>query len=142
MILQVALPIFGDQPSNGKEAEHRGYAINIPMPELTSEKLENAINEIINDPKYAKRAQEHGQLVMDQMETALDRAIWWCEYALRHPGLKHLRPPVHDMNFVQYFLLDVLGFIALIVILVSFILFKCCKCCFRSCCKSSKSKRD
>jgi len=44
-----------------------------------------------NDPKYSRRAKEHGSLLMDDITKPLDRAIWWLEYAMRYPGMKHLR---------------------------------------------------
>ena len=52
----VVVPIFGDQPSNAIEAERRGYGINIPFPELTTEKLSNGINRILQEPKFTQRA--------------------------------------------------------------------------------------
>ena len=83
---QVVIPVFGDQPANGLEAERRGYGVSIPLPDLTSEKLFEAVTEILTDPKYTSKAQEHGQLVMDELTTPLERAIWWIEYAIRYPG--------------------------------------------------------
>ena len=44
------------------------------------------LRKVIEDPKYGRRAREHGSLLMDDINKPLDRAIWWLEYALRHPG--------------------------------------------------------
>jgi len=133
----VVIPIFGDQPSNALEAQRRGYGISIPFPQLTAEKLSNAINTILTDPSYTKRAIEHGTLVVDEMVKPLDRGVWWIEYALKYPGLPHMRSPVHDLNFVQYFLLDVIAFLVGIIALIVFITLQICKCC---CCKKSSQK--
>ncbi len=27
----------------------------------------------------------------------LDRAVWWLEFLIRHPGKNHMRSPVHDL---------------------------------------------
>ena len=129
LYLSVVIPIFGDQPSNAMEAVRRGYGIQIPFPELTSEKLSGAINTILTEPKYTQRAIEHGTLVMDEITKPLDRAVWWIEYALRYPGLKHMKSPVHDLNFVQYFLLDVIAFLTAVLGLILYIFVLCCKCC-------------
>ena len=83
--------MFGDQPANGLEAERRGYGVSIPLPDLTSEKLFEAVTKILTDPKYTSKAQEHGQLVMDELTTPLERAIWWIEYAIRYPGTYGVR---------------------------------------------------
>ena len=68
---------------------------------------------MLNDPKYTQKAEEHGSLVMDQMSKPMERAVWWIEYAIRHPGgMKHMRSPVHQLHWSQYFLLDVYAFLA------------------------------
>ena len=85
-IFQIGIPIFGDQPGNSYEAEVKGYGIDIHISDLTEEKLSNAIQEILSTDKFAKRAEEHGTLVMDQITNPLDRAVWWIEYAMRHKG--------------------------------------------------------
>ncbi len=136
----MVVPVFGDQPSNALEAERRGYGIAIPLPELTEDKLFNAIKEILDNPSYARRAQEHGTMLMDEMTKPLDRAVWWIEYALRYPGMKHMRSPVHDLHWTQYFLLDVIGFIALVVTIVLFIVVKTLSCCCRMCFGKSGKK--
>lgn len=43
----------------------------------------------------------------DQPQTALERAVFWAEYALRHKGAQHLRVAPRDMSYVQIYLLDV-----------------------------------
>ena len=83
--------MFADQPANAKEAELKGYGIGVPLETITEEKLYEAIHKVLTDPKYSLRAQKHGTLLMDDITNPLDRAIWWLEYALRHPGVEHLR---------------------------------------------------
>ena len=137
---QVAVPVYGDQPANAYEAEHRGYAISIPLPELTSEKLYTAVNTILTNRSFTEKAKEHGQLVMDQMNTPLETAVWWLEYVLRHPGMKHMRSPVHDLNWPQYFLLDVIAVITFIIVSLFTIIFFLFKCCLRYCHRTSELK--
>ena len=45
---------------------------------------------VLDDPKYTQRARDHGDLLKDEINKPLDRAIWWLEYALRHPGKNKL----------------------------------------------------
>ena len=142
-MFQVTIPIFGDQPSNAFEAEFRGYGQTIPLPELTSEKLLEAVTKVLNDPSYAERAQKHGKMVMDQMQKPLEKAIWWIEYALRYPKMEHLRSPIHDLHWTQYFLLDVLAFLAILATLLAGVVWFSCRFCFRKCCgKKEKSKKE
>jgi UDP:flavonoid glycosyltransferase YjiC (YdhE family) len=43
--------VFGDQKSNVITAANNGYAVIVPFPELSEEKLSWALNEILNNPK-------------------------------------------------------------------------------------------
>ena len=95
---------------------------------LKTEKLYTAINTILTNSSFTEKAKEHGQLVMDQMNTPLDTAVCWLEYVLRHPGMKHMRSPVHDLNWPQYFLLDVIAAIAFIIVSIFAIILFLLKC--------------
>ena len=75
---------------------------------------------------------------MDEMTKPLDRGVWWIEYALRYPGLKHMKSPVHDLTFVQFYLLDVFAFLFIILFTILYTFVLCCKCCCGK--KGSKSK--
>jgi glucuronosyltransferase len=50
--------------------------------------------------------------------SAMDTAIFWTEYVIRHKGAPHLRPAIMDLAWYQYLLLDVLAVILLFVIAV------------------------
>ena len=126
--LQIVIPVFGDQPSNGLEAQSRGYGISIPLPELTTENLQEAVDRVLSDPTFSQKAQEHGAMVMDQINTPLERAVWWLEYAMRYPGMKHMRSPVHDLHWTQYLLLDVIAFFIGIFLILCGTCFSVCKC--------------
>ncbi|CAL8107615.1 unnamed protein product [Orchesella dallaii] len=103
----LGFPMFGDQDMNIKQAETAGYAKFFEILELSEEKLENAINEMINNAKYSVKAKELSKLVRDVPQTPLEKAVYWVEYVLRHKGAPHLRSAARDLNFVQYYLLDV-----------------------------------
>ncbi len=59
--------MFGDQPTNGDEAVHKGYGIHVPFETLTADNLAEAINKVLQDPTYATIAQTRGQLLLDQV---------------------------------------------------------------------------
>jgi hypothetical protein len=41
--VQVVVPVFGDQPANGQEAEIKGYGLSVPLHDIGSDNLYNAI---------------------------------------------------------------------------------------------------
>lgn len=43
----LTLPIFADQRGNGRRAEQNGYGINIPLVDVTEEKLTEVLNNIL-----------------------------------------------------------------------------------------------
>ena len=46
-------------------------------------------------------------LMRDQMDHPLDRAVYWIEYVIRHRGAPHLRPPGTRRALYERGLLDV-----------------------------------
>ena len=59
-------------------------------------------------------------LFKDRPATAMNTAIYWIEYVIRHRGAKHMKYPGADLNFFQYYSLDVIAFL----ILTPYYLFK------------------
>jgi hypothetical protein len=74
------------------------------------------------------------ELLRDQPEPPLARAVWWIEYMARHQGADHLRPASRDLAWFQVYLLDVWAFIILLVSVVMLTL----RMLFRLCCGRSK----
>lgn len=61
---------------------------------------------------------KYSAIFKDQPEKPVDRAVFWVEYVIRHNGANHLRLPGEDLNFFQYFLLDVIAFISVVALTV------------------------
>lgn len=86
---------------------------------------------IINLYSYVKAVQQRSKLYHDQLQTPLERAIYWTEYAIRHNGTEHLKLSSRNLTCYQRALIDVYlvlilsGVIPLILILTC--LKKCCR---------------
>lgn len=113
----VSLPVFCDHDSNAAKAELDGYALKLELSTLTSEMLLRAIKKIIYDPTYKEEVMRRQVLFRDQKEGPLERAVFWTEYVLRHRGAAHLQSPAKDLNFFQYYLIDV----AIVLLLLAWI---------------------
>ena len=72
--------------------------------------------------RYRDSVRKRSNLLRDQPEHPLDRAIYWTEYVLRHKGAYHLQSPAREYSFLQYYLIDVTLF-CLIAIYISMKLF-------------------
>lgn len=48
----VGIPVYADQKMNIALAKSYEYAAEVPYKELTEEKLTEALNQVLNNPKY------------------------------------------------------------------------------------------
>lgn len=115
----VSIPVFCDHDANAAKAEVDGYAKILDLQYLTSEKLYKAIKEVIDEPKYRQEVRKRQLLLRDQKESPLERAIYWTEYVIRHKGAYHLQSPAKDLNFFQYYLLDVAAVVLFVIFSIS-----------------------
>jgi glucuronosyltransferase len=94
----------------------------------------------LEDPIYTENARKFGSLLTDQIYKPLDRAVWHIEHLIRYPGMiEYIRPPVHDLAWYQYAMLDVLAFLFSLLLLFLFLLYKLIRC---VCSRSDKPKVD
>jgi glucuronosyltransferase len=125
-----------------------GVAEVLVWKDMNEENLLEAIVTVINDPSYATNAHKFGSLLKDQINKPIDRTIWHIEHLIRNPNLiEHMRPPVHDLTWYQYFMLDVMAFLGSLIVLVIFILYKlvlfcCCRMGSNKGISDSKKKRN
>ncbi|CAG9856811.1 unnamed protein product [Phyllotreta striolata] len=116
-----------DQVVNSRRMEHRGLARIIhhhPIPD--KEEFKSVILDVINDPKYKENVVKTAELLLDQPMSAVDKAVWWIEYVIRHKGAKHLRIPSIDMPAYQFYCLDIIAVIIILVFISIWIFKKIC----------------
>lgn len=129
----LGIPVFGDQPKNAKAIANEGWALELPYANINASSLSVAINELITNEKYTRKVKELSRLHRDRPHSALEEAIFWTEYVLRHNGAPHMQSPAVHLNFIQQNSLDVLAaFILILYILMKILkwlaikLFACC----------------
>nr|CAH7722340.1 unnamed protein product [Callosobruchus chinensis] len=127
----VGMPFISDQAWNIRRLVEEGAAVGLEHSTLTKEELKSALLEVINNPKYKDNVLRLQKIWSDQPMPALERAVWWIEYVIRHKGTKHLRSPTADVTWFEYLLVDVISVILSTVSLALFILYKTVKFIFR-----------
>ncbi|XP_039075826.1 UDP-glucuronosyltransferase 2B31-like isoform X1 [Hyaena hyaena] len=137
-IPMVGIPLFADQPHNIAHMKAKGAAVRLDFHTMSSRDLLTALRTIINDPSYKENAMRLSRIHHDQPTKPLDRAVFWIEFVMRHKGAKHLRPASHDLSWVQYHSLDVIGFLLACVATAIFITTKCCLFCCQKFAKMGK----
>lgn len=134
-------PLFGDQGDNVHRLVTRGIAERLSIHDVTSEKLVAALKKIINDKSYKEKIVELSQIHLDRPVEPLDLAVFWTEFVIRHKGASHLRVAAHDLNWIQYYCLDVIGFLVVILLTVVWLTLKCCLFCTRKCLRKGTAKK-
>ncbi|XP_037089979.1 UDP-glucosyltransferase 2-like [Pollicipes pollicipes] len=146
----LAMPVTGDQQSNAAHAADLGVAEVLTWESLTSETLQAAIRSAMS-PGHRAASRYRQQLLASQPVPPRDLAVHWVEHVIRHGGAPHLRSVGADLNFFQYYSLDVVAFLLAVLVLVLKLLVALVKCCCRCLCrrntgpaqtKAKRSKRD
>ncbi|KAI1898335.1 hypothetical protein AGOR_G00071270 [Albula goreensis] len=137
----VMLPLFGDQSDNVERMVYRGVAESLAVFDVTSDKLLTALNKVINDKSYKEKMMKLSAVHKDRPIEPLDLAVFWTEFVMRHKGADHLRPAAHELNWIQYHSLDVIGFLLTVMVTVIVVTLKCCAFCCRKCCRRKTLKK-
>lgn len=137
----IAVPFGGDQSLNADKAMKQGWAEILPPSELTETSLKNVFNKMLNSNKYSEAVQKLSNLYKDKPMSAVDTAIFWVEYVIRHRGAKHMHYPGAELNLIQSNSLDVLA----VCFIVLYVLSKIVKLAFKKikglCCRATKAKQ-
>ncbi|XP_051260355.1 UDP-glucuronosyltransferase [Dicentrarchus labrax] len=134
-------PLFGDQGDNVNRMVARGMAEKLNIHDVTSEKLLAGLNKIIHDKSYKEKAVELSEIHLDRPVQPLDLAVFWTEFVMRHGGASHLRVAAHELNWIQYHSLDVMGIFVIILLTVLWVTLKCCLFCTRKCFRKGSAKK-
>ncbi|XP_074660416.1 uncharacterized protein LOC141912893 [Tubulanus polymorphus] len=127
----VAIPFYGDQPTNAQKMKHRGYGVDIRLVSATDRDLIAAIEEVINNPVYRRNMQKSSAIYRDK-KFASERAGKIVDNILKH-GSEHIQPPAKDLYLFQLLLLDVIAFFVLIAAVFVIVTCVCLRICYRKC---------
>lgn len=90
--------------------------------------------------RYKENMQKLSALHKDRPVDPLKLSVHWTEFVMRHKGAKHLRSAVHDLNWLQYYCLDVIALLVTVVLVFIMLTVKCLKLCLWK--LSRKRKQD
>ncbi|KAG4078607.1 hypothetical protein HA402_011366 [Bradysia odoriphaga] len=112
----LGIPFIYDQHMNANKIAEEGWSIHLPYDNITADSFSSAVNAMLWNRTYSSRVKELSKLYRDRPQTALDTAIYWTEYVMRHSGAPHMQTPQVQMNFFQRNSLDVVAFLVLLVV--------------------------
>ncbi|CAG9768050.1 unnamed protein product [Ceutorhynchus assimilis] len=103
------IPYVVDQHLNSKESELMGYALKLDSDKITKETMLLAMKKLLDEPIYKQTMNKVSDQFRDRPLSAMDTAIYWIEYVIRHQGAPHLQSPIKNLYWYQYYLLDVVA---------------------------------
>ncbi|XP_051877213.1 UDP-glucuronosyltransferase 1A1-like [Pristis pectinata] len=138
----VMMPLFGDQMDNTLRMMRHGAGVILNLKDITSRDLVDALNNVINDIRYKEAMMRLSSLHKDRLVEPLELSVYWLEFVMKHRGAKHLQTAAHDLNWIQYHCLDVIGTLLAVALLLVYLVIKCCSVCLRKVKGHRKNKLD
>jgi glucuronosyltransferase len=111
------------------------------MHSILSFSLLTVIKNILNYFRFRERSLEVSRILKDRPMSAIDTAVWWTEYVLRH-DTTHLKPLNLGQSWIERRLLDVFAFLLLIICIFSYISVKLFFLFFKCICNSKNSRNS
>ncbi|XP_014274350.1 UDP-glycosyltransferase UGT4 [Halyomorpha halys] len=131
----VCMPLFSDQEYDSRFVEKAGFGTVLLLKDFNKETLLANINEVLKNPKYKEVAMERSKIIKDKPQTALELAVYWVEYVIRHKGASHLKPGRQQLSLYQTLGLDIITFVLFLIAIlilvtcktISFLKLQICK---------------
>lgn len=103
--------------------EELGIALGLDKESATADEIHHQLWRVLNERQFQQSVQQLSQLMRDVKEPPLERAIDLIHYLIRHKGAPHLKLASRSLNFVQYFSIDALIFLAFIFLCLCYLQF-------------------
>ncbi|XP_059478833.1 UDP-glycosyltransferase UGT5-like [Neocloeon triangulifer] len=124
---RLVMPFFGDQQSNAQKVVQLGVGLSLNYYSASAEELVKSVNKIMNDKSFSERAKQLSTAFRDQLNSPLERAVFWTEHVIKQKGAQYLRTTSIDLNWLQDTCLDVILALILSAAVVSIIATKLMK---------------
>ncbi|KAI6196355.1 UDP-glucuronosyltransferase [Aphelenchoides besseyi] len=119
----IGIPLFGDQNRNTINIEERGLGLRLTKDKINKEAIVDALRQLIYDDKFKKNAIKLSKMIRAKPLTPDERLIKYTEFVAQHDVGDQLSLPGRQLNFFQYYSLDVFVFLVANVLLVLSVVF-------------------
>lgn len=83
---------------------------------IEKDQLQNALTELLYQDHYRKAAQARSIILRDQMETPMERALWWIDFVARSPDVSFLKSKqLQEMSYIAKHSIDVVAFLSILM---------------------------
>ncbi|GMT22326.1 hypothetical protein PFISCL1PPCAC_13623 [Pristionchus fissidentatus] len=138
----VVIPVLADQLRNSHQVLRNGIGLRLDKTDLEKEgKLGAVITEILNNTTYRENAKRLQRMIADRPFAMSEIFVRNMEFLAKHGPLRQLDHYGRHLNFFQYYLIDVISFVASILVITIIVICVTIRSLFR-CFFSPKIKRD
>ncbi|KAH9636336.1 hypothetical protein HF086_012601 [Spodoptera exigua] len=114
----VGIPVMADQVLNMISVANKGFGIKVTLSEDMIPELDAAVQQVLTDDAYRKKAKEISALFHDRVMMPGAAVPYWIEYVVRTRGAPHLRSPALNVPLYQKLYLDLAAFLAVVIIIL------------------------
>nr|QVG59860.1 UDP-glucuronosyltransferase [Nilaparvata lugens] len=114
----LGVPLFADQDFNARKLMQAGAGRAVDFHYVAFENIYENLKELLTNSSYAENMRILSRITKDKPMPAVETAVWWIEYVLRHNGAPHLRPACKDLVWYQYYSLDIIAAIGATIMLI------------------------
>ncbi|CAH2230238.1 jg19992 [Pararge aegeria aegeria] len=86
----IGIPMMWDQWYNVNKYVQFNIGLQLDINTLTESNLKDAIETVIQDKSFKENIIKLHSVIHDQLQSPLERAVWWTEYVIRNHGAEHL----------------------------------------------------
>ncbi|XP_012260499.2 uncharacterized protein LOC105688622 [Athalia rosae] len=105
----IGIPFFGDQDMQIDKMVSLDVAKKLEITTMRSEELVEAIRTITTDNGYKQRMLNLRSLTKDKPHGAMENAIWWTEFVIRHRGAPQLHSSMADEVWFRRYDMDLIA---------------------------------
>uniref|UniRef100_A0AC34Q935 UDP-glucuronosyltransferase n=1 Tax=Panagrolaimus sp. JU765 TaxID=591449 RepID=A0AC34Q935_9BILA len=120
----IVLPLFFDQLRNAKMVEYREIGLFLEPENLSEKNLIEKIDRLLFDPKYQKGAKRLAKLIATSPNQPDKVFLDWTNFVIENGPLPELIPNSVNLNFFQYYCIDILCISCLIILAIFYLIFK------------------
>ncbi|XP_075220404.1 UDP-glycosyltransferase UGT5-like [Lycorma delicatula] len=119
----LCIPMFADQDFNTMKVVSSGAGIKVEFNEINNDIIFKSLEQLLKNTSYKENMMRLSLITKDKPMSAVDTALWWVEYVIRHKGAPHLRPSACDLTWYQYYMLDIFAIFILILLMSIFLIY-------------------
>ncbi|XP_064075765.1 UDP-glucosyltransferase 2-like isoform X1 [Vanessa tameamea] len=114
----IAIPVFGDQPSNAQKCVRGGHALRVDFTPDMGAPLKAALLEMLSNDSYYKQAKYLSQLFTDRPVNTTHLIQHYVRLAIKTNGAHHLRSKALLYSWYELWMLDQFAFLLVILYII------------------------